>query len=681
MSLKSIIFLLIFALAQLIGLAQIDTIIDGKRVYPCKDLSEVVVTGISGIDYTKTTSLNIEPYSLKLLEQNSPYNLSDALSRIPGISQMSTGNAISKPVIRGLYGNRILVLLSGLRFDNQQWQDEHGLGISQIGIDRVEVIKGPASLLYGTDAIGGVINIVEEKPLPGSPKTIDFSTRFFSNTLGTLTDAGYKEHNGGNWWRIRVGYENHGDYSDGKGNRVLNSRNRGYYLKTGFGFIRNKWRQDNSYNFSYNQYGFILDDLGSFFAPDKRWSRSMEGPHHNVILNVFGSQNTFDLANSVLKLNVGIQSNVRMEDEGGGQISLNMHLFSALENMRWEKSINDNVRFIANQQFTFENNTNYGGRIIIPDANMVENNASGFFRFYRGNLIVETGIGINHKFIQTFLTRTLNTTDKAIQPFAVNKLAGNAMVGLSYNPSEAVNIKSNLSTGTRAGNLAELASNGLHEGVFRYELGDPNLKPEQNLNADLTLEVNKNWLFFSASGFYNRFHNYIYLSPTNEQFFGFQVFRYKQQNAFLTGGEAILTIKPNKAQWFQWKEAFTSTYGKLTGGGYLPFIPAFKITSSVRFGDFSRDTKYKGLFVEPAVDYVFAQNRAAQFETKTPAYYLVNLNAGITSMFGKTEVQWGISGKNLLNKQYADHLSRLKYYGLYNPGINIVFSVKIKLDL
>src|SRR4051812_48053188 len=199
---------------------------DTTRADTLHMLKEVVVSGFQAND-PKYTSLNIESYPLLLINEKSPFNLSDALAKLPGISQMSTGNAISKPVIRGMYGNRILVLLSGLRFDNQQFQDEHGLGLSQIGIDRVEVIKGPASILYGTDAIGGIINVIEETPQQQG-KTLDINTRLYSNTLGTLTDAGYASLKNNHWWRVRAGIESHADYRDGDGNRVLNSRAKGY---------------------------------------------------------------------------------------------------------------------------------------------------------------------------------------------------------------------------------------------------------------------------------------------------------------------------------------------------------------------------------------------------------------------------------------------------------------------
>jgi len=649
------------------------TVVAQSKPDSLTEIKEVVITGFLP-NSPKLTSLNIEPYPLKRMIEKAPFNLCDALAKLPGISQMTTGNSIAKPVIRGLYGNRLLISLSGLRFDNQQWQDEHGLGLSHIGINRVEVIKGPASLLYGSDAVGGVINVIEEKPLQQGMR-IDAGTSLFSNSRGTITDIGLNKRKNNKWWRIRLGVENHADYSDGGNISVLNSRGNGYYLKAGFGFERKNWKQENSYNFSYNQYGFILEDLSSSFTADKRWSREMAGPHHIVMLNLLNSQNTFQLKNSLLKLNIGAQSNSRREDEGGGQISLNMHLMSALENLRWEKELSKKLTLVLNQQFNFINNTNYGGRIIIPDANMIEGNIAGYIKVFLNKWIIETGLGINHKNIQTFETRTLNSPGKEIQPFSVSRTAGNGMLGFVLNPSKALSIKSNISSGFRAPNLAELSSNGLHEGVYRFEIGDPSLKVEQNINSDLTAEYSSHQLFVSGSVYYNRFFNYIYLQGTGEKNLGFPVFRYRQQNATIYGSEVLATFKPRALRWFEWTEGFTSTKGLLDKGGYLPFIPALKLNSSLRLST-SFSGKIPTAFAEPEIQYVFPQQQAAQFETNTADYVLLNLATGLTIVAPKGNWTLGLAGKNLTNKKYMDHLSRLKYYGLYNQGINFVLSIR-----
>jgi len=646
-----------------------------------RELSDYTVSGMRETT-TKLTSLNLQPYKLSTLDKKASLNLSDALARIPGISQMSTGNSISKPVIRGLYGNRILVLLSGLRFDNQQFQDEHGLGLSQIGIDRIEVVKGPASLLYGTDAIGGVVNIIESMPAKGT-NDVDLNIRLYPNTGGTLTDAGISKNNGKSWYRIRAGAESHSDYSDGNNTRILNSRNNGYYLKAGAGFDHKKWSQQNSYNFSYNQYGFIMDSMTRLYVNDGKFSRSMAGPHHNVMLNTLSSQNRFTLPSSVLKLNVGLQSNKREEDEGSGQISLNMHLLSVLENAKWEKQLSHTLLFIANQQFTYERNKNLGKRILIPDATTIENNVSGFLRLSLDKLVAEAGVGYNNKNITTYTTKSLNsgnanTPDTTILPFNVSRGAINTMLGVSYNPNRFLNIKLNAATGNRSANLAELSSNGLHEGTYRVEIGNPSLKMEQNINTDISVSFKKDKLSLDVSGFCNRILNYIYLNKENgAQWYGFDKYRYTQQNATLYGLEAIAAVNITKQ--LTLKETYSSVYGMLDAGGYMPFITSARLKSGIEYNkQFSSKTSF---YIEPEFEYAFAQNRPATFELASLDYGLVNLYTGLNTSVKNRNIRLVFACRNMLNKYYADHLSRIRYYGFYNQGINFNVSIFTNLHI
>jgi iron complex outermembrane receptor protein len=631
-------------------------------------LSEFTVTGISD-GSPKLTSLNIESYRLEKLQASGPYNLSDALSRLPGVSQMNTGIAISKPVVRGLYGNRLLVLLSGLRFDNQQWQDEHGLGLSQIGLERIELIRGPASLLYGTDAIGGVINVIEETPTHEGLFT-DINTRLYSNTVGTLTDIGIASLRGTRWWRIRGGFESHGDYYDGSNTRILNSRNQGYYVKAGFGFERGRWIQNNTYNFSFNQFGFIMDNL-QYFEEDSKWSRVMAGPHHNVMFNVFSSQNTFRLASSILKVNAGVQSNKRAEDEGGGAISLDMHLISILENAKWEKPLSQAVFFIVNQQLTFENNTNMGHRVLIPDAHMLEGNLSAFIRRVKKQLVVEAGIGYSFKQI-----KTLRTDYFAAEPFTVFRPAMNAMAGLSYNPGRWANFKANIATGYRSPNLAELSSDGIHEGTLRYDRGDKDLKAEQNINVDILAEVAGRSWNATVSAWYNHFNNFIYQIPTGDSFsFLYPIYQFVQHDAHLYGAEGSIKYTPGFIAHISLQEVFSISRGVLDEGGYLPFIPPYKSVTSIRFEKAVSGSAISRFYIEPEAEYAFKQSHPALFETATPGYTLVNLKSGLACMVRGSGLNLGLSIRNLTNVNYYDHLSRLKDFGFHNQGTNFILTL------
>jgi iron complex outermembrane receptor protein len=659
----------VFILNAFVSKAQTDT-----AVHPLK---EVMVTGIRD-EKTTHTSTNISAVTSTTMRRNGSFNISDGLAKVPGISQLSTGVAISKPVIRGLYGSRVLTLVNGLRFDNQQWQDEHGLGLADFGIDRVEVIKGPMSVLYGTDALGGVLNVIEEEKAPLGLKISDYHLHFNSNTMGGMMDAGVKARSENSWWRIRAGVENNADYSDGGGTRVLNSRFGGYYLKAGFGKKKGRWISDNNYDFSMNQFGFIMPDLSSFIEPDARWSRSMEGPHHNVIFNILSTQNKIQCANGLLKLNGGFQHNWRMEDEGGGAVSLNMVLMSGLYNLQWLQQPWKNTEWIVSHSSTFENNSNYGSRIIIPDANMFESNLASFLKHSAGRIILEAGAGGTEKYIQTFRTRGVNTPERPIHPFNRNTVAWNGMLGIVYNPDSIWNFKLNAATGVRAPNLAELSSNGLHEGIFTYEIGDPTMRNERNLNVDLGINYTTDILSFALSVYDNRFRDFIYLQPTGEDFFGFPVFRFRQQNARLRGGEAGIRYSPAVLKGVEISASFSTITGTTADGKYIPYMPASKAGGSLKYS-LHDSKKLNGFYITAGMDYVFAQDHPAENETGTPSYILVNAGFGGTILVHKKTVEAALICNNLLNEKYVDHLSRFKFtdHTLYNIGRNISLDIRI----
>ncbi|MCW3077301.1 MAG: TonB-dependent receptor, partial [Bacteroidetes bacterium] len=426
-------------------------------------INEVVIYGSNNSDITKTAN-NITQLTSNEMRSSGAMNLSDGIAKMPGVSQLSTGSGISKPVIRGLYGNRIQTVLYGLRFDNQQWQDEHGLGLSDVGIDRVEIIKGPAALLYGSEAMGGVINIIEEKSAPINKINADFSTRVFSNTYGLATDAGVKGATEKFNWRLRAGMDSHADYSDGTDKRILNSRFGGYYGKAGCGFNRKHWINQTNYIYTQSNFGFIMDPVQLHDPPDDRLTRTFGRPHHTVNLNIISTQNTFFLSDSKLKLNAGWQNNNRQEQEGGNKVSLNMILNSYLGNLTWIKALGKHELSMGSQGY-FQTNKNVGSRTIIPDASLTESSVFSYLKLNFKELVFEGGLRFDYRSIQTFATGSINTDPFSpgykIKPFNKNYSSFNGSSGVSWF-GKYLNFKSNFSTGYRAANLAELSSNGLH---------------------------------------------------------------------------------------------------------------------------------------------------------------------------------------------------------------------------
>ncbi len=242
------------------------------------------------------------------------------------MSQLTTG-AISKPVIRGLYGDRILVNVAGLKMEDQQWEDEYGLGLSEVGVARVELIKGPAALLYGSNAMGGVVNIVEEDWQAQEKYNNNLNAGLFSNTYGASLDYGFRKA-GKNTFMLRAGAESHADYSDGSGSRVPNTRFAMYTLKLGYNINRSRFKSENRLLTSYNQFGFIADTAElREETDDPRLSRKFENAHQKILSAILSSINTFNLNETTeLKITAGLQNNLRQEQERSNTIDLYLSL-------------------------------------------------------------------------------------------------------------------------------------------------------------------------------------------------------------------------------------------------------------------------------------------------------------------------------------------------------------------
>jgi iron complex outermembrane receptor protein len=226
--------------------------------------------------------------------------------------------------------------------------------------------------------------------------------------------------------------------------------------------------------------------------------------------------------------------------------------------------------------------------------------------------------------------------------------------------------------------LAELTSNGVHEGTNRYERGNANLTNEQNFQTDISLEYRNEHVEFFANGFYNVVNNYIFISPTNETIDDTQVYDYLQNDATLYGGEFGFHLHPHPLDWLHLESSFETVTGKLNNDVYLPLIPANSIrnTFRVELHD-GKIRKFSSAFV--TLDNTFDQKNISDFETRTGGYSL--LSAGIESSFQlqKIVLKLGINGTNLTDKEYTSHLSRFKPDGIFNIGRSI--NVNLKLEI
>src|SRR5690554_2167108 len=162
---------------------------------------------------------------------------------------------ISKPVIRGLSGMRVVTYNNGLRIENQQWGSDHGMASTELGLGKVEVVKGPSSLLYGADALGGVIHFIDETYLQKGSTNAYISSKFESNSLGSTNEIGFRSHKGK--WRANVyaNYVNHADFQLPDGNFIKNSRFWSTNFKSSLGYRNKNYQLNIRYQFSYSRLG------------------------------------------------------------------------------------------------------------------------------------------------------------------------------------------------------------------------------------------------------------------------------------------------------------------------------------------------------------------------------------------------------------------------------------------
>ena len=606
------------------------------------------------------------------MKEKGAQTLSQAIATLPGVSQITTG-AISKPVIRGLYGDRIQINVAGLKLEDQQWEDEDGLVLSDVGVERIELIKGPASLLFGSGAMGGVVNIVEEDlPESGTTKQ-NLNFKLFSNTYGAGIDYGFKK-SGKNTFLLRTGIESHADYSDGAGNRVPNTRFALYNVNLGYIVQREHFKSENRILASFNEFGFIADsaDLHEDSA-EPRLSREFEEAHYTVLFLLFSSKNSIHL-NETTELNVtmGIQNNIRQEQERSDEVDLSLLLNTFSLNTLIRKQLNHNWTMTNGIAGMFQTNKNYASRIIVPDASIAEGSVFSYVnrRQQSGKLNgnFEAGLRYDHRQVNTHQTGSQISPAIDLNPFnrGFNNLNGSLGESLNF---KNLLLKFDLSSGFRTGNLAELSANGLHEGTPNWYVGNPDMKVEQCLNADISATWQYKWLILRGSVFRNRFHNFIYLRPTNEELFGFNLFRYEQTNATLQGFEAGASIE-NKEH-FSFSLDYSYLDAKRDDGSWLPFTPANRFLFDCKYFLPARSTKYQNAFISFGVNYTQKQDHTDIYEISAPGYWLINAGAGVSFK----SVRILLSCRNLADQKYYDFLSRLKYYGLNDMGRNIVLNV------
>ena len=690
---------------------------------------EVVITGQS-----KATEINRSPVPVvainhQYLKENAGTNVINALAKVPGVSEVTTGPNVSKPFIRGLGYNRVLTLYDGMRQEGQQWGDEHGIEVDEYGVDRVELVKGPASLIYGSDAIAGVVNLIPAPPPPDGKILGDVSVDYQSNNNligGSVNLAGNKN---GFSWQGRVSNKMAMDYATPVDGKVYGTNFRETDANASLGWTK-KWGSSHLDFSLYNDLQAIPD--GSRDSASRQFTKQITEADtfrpivSNADLNTYKlpvlhqlvqhyrvmSSNRLNLFSGLMVVNAGFERSVRREyshPEYGEIPGLYLQLNTYTYDIKYYIHNQSGWDFTAGINGMFQvNDVSKGTEFVIPSYHQFDFGPFVMAKKNIGKLDMAGGIRLDNRsfhgdalytksdpvngFDTYYSGQDIASADKH---FSVYDHAFSGLTysqGLTYRISKAIAIKSNIARGFRAPNISEISANGVHPGTNIYQLGNPDFKPEFSLQEDIGLEFTSEHLSVNLAVFNNDISNYIY----NTRLFGShgqdsvivpgaQTFQFQASNARLYGGEAEIDIHPHPLDWLHFENSISIVYGSNKGGNgiklndsekYLPFIPPIHGTSELRANFKHPIKRTENFFVKiQAVIYanqdrVYLSNNT---ETPTNGYMLINAGIGtdIVNKKAKKVMYVSLFANNMADIAYQDHLNRLKYFEPYpnSPGI------------
>jgi iron complex outermembrane receptor protein len=635
-----------------------------------------ISTGTGVLQDYSITSIASKPLSELNVLSNS--NLGESIANLEGVYNASTGKGIFKPVIRGLSGVRVLSFLNGVKLENQQWGGDHSLGVSSIGIGHVEVIKGPSSLLYGADALGGVLYLKDETFAESNSIEINTSSQYETNTKGITNGLGFKWSKNNVRLNVFANQQNYADYQVPDGQFVKSSRFKGLGTKFLLGYNRKKWVSNLGYNYSNNTIG-IPGHTHDTLVTSTTFLRSNqvreEGrPSQKVQNHLISFDNQFFFHTSNLKITLGQMINKFSEYEKYTIPDLGVNLNTSTYYLRYKYKFSKNRNLITGIQGAYQQNSNVpeAEEVLIPNFSNLDNGAFGIFAGKYKKVNYQFGLRLDNRNIDVD-----NTKNNSFNYSGLSYSAGGSYVAKHFS------FSLNLSSGLRNPHVSELLSEGGHSAAQRYEIGDVNLKPESGNQLDFSIKYDNEHVNILVNPFVNFLSNYIYLEPTDSAVDGFQVFYYRQVNkAILLGGEAVFHYHPHFLHDFHLESTFSFVYGENQNNEALSFIPQPRLSTQLTY-NFDNDKKRAFAISDFTIQHQYFgnQNRTVDFELASSNYNLLNvgLNSNITLNSGYIAIL-GVGVHNVINEEYIDHLSALKNYNIPNSGRNFYVSLKLNIN-
>lgn len=684
------------------------------------EFKEVIVTGVSSATEQQSNPIPVNVVTQNDILQNSSTNIINAIAISPGVSEMTVGPNISKPFIRGLGYNRVITMNDGVRQEGQQWFDEFGEEMDEFSVNKVEIMKGPASLSYGSDAMAGVINMIAAPPLQEGQIKGNILANYQTNNGLMAESFNLAGNQKGFIWDLRYSNKMAHCYQNKYDGYIANSGYSESNMKALLG-INRKWGYSHLTISSFDMKIGIVEGArdsatGKFLqhfvgagntdsmaiAPAGNFTKYNNFPvihqhvrHYKAVLD-----NSFAMANGRLNLRLGLQQNYRQE--------ANDITYDGFNNYFFLQTINYDARYILQEKNHFElsfgvngmqqNSEDRGTAFVLPEYRLFDMGAFVIAKKTINKLSISGGLRYDTRslkgkdlYVDSTGARLANNGPagpNSIPEFTAytSNFSGlSGSLGLTYDFTKSVYGKLNVARGYRAPSAQESGANGIHDGTPFFEIGDHNLKAESSLQVDGTLGLNTENFSIEGNAFINNINNYIFsekLGNWNNTGDSIRVdhalppsvgtgpaFKFVQGDAMLSGGEAVLDIHPHTLSWLHFENSFSIVNAiqknQPDSTKYLPYTPPYRYRTELKFVFNKAGNSFKNAYIKVGMDYYFKQDKIYyKFgnETVTPAYALINAGIG-TDICSKTRTlcSFYIYAANLTDVAYQSSMSRLKY--------------------
>lgn len=582
-------------------------------------------------------------------------SVGDLLLDVPGVRSLSMTSGIGKPVLRGLTHNRVVMLDNGQRSETQQWGHDHSPNIETATAEQVEVIKGPASVLYGSDALGGVVNVVQA----AVPDAIGQSP-FVRGRL----DAAYHDVAPGGDATLRLE-----GARGGLGARVALTTRASTDMRTPRGALDNTRNQALAPDIALAARGRRGSVTARYTQREERieiFDDPVESPGYTGYQRLSTQRAALDatvpLGTSSLQLNTGVERNFRREfdaveatDIALGLLVNNWTGFAHWSHPavgRWRGTIGASALYSA-----FEKR---GTETLIPSS---VSRGAALYLFEQatyGRVTATLGARVDQRDLRVSADSVLALD---AQRRAWGAFSGSA--GVRVRLTEPVALVASVARGFRAPAAPDLFANGFHEGTRAFERGDPTLRVETSLNSEVGVRVSGDRLVAEVSAYHNAIADYIYLRPFGTGANMFDSLAVAQGDARLVGLEGRAAWRVSRALTVDGSGDWVIGDNR-TAGVPLTWIPPARLLAGARL----ESDRWRGVqrpYLRVGGEVVAAQRRIDPRDLPTDGYLLGSLSAGATMLTARGPITMDLSVRNLFGTAYRDFMSRYKAFA-WAPG-------------